>query len=519
MPAAPHPPPEDEHLWARILTEVQSRSASNLPQGSVLVLGSNESGKTSLIAHLQRNADQKKGAGLEYHYLEVNPDYRDGSYAYQLGSALPDVGPGESTRLGVWVLDGDPVYARLMRFALGQSADALDRSVVLLCASMAEPWLIYDALNNWAAILNDQVANSGAYDERVLRDARDRQTRFWQEYVEPLDSSSHSEMGAKVPSMDIDHVLLPLGESTLTKNLGMPIIVVITKCDAMATLEKEYDFKEEHFDFIQQHIRKFCLNYGAALVYTSVKETRNCDILHKYLLHRIYGFSFTMPARVVEKDAVFIPAGWDNEKKISILFENLNSMKHTDSYTEHIKKPVLRRPITKDAEVHAEDEQAFLARQQASFASQAAAPQAPSPTPGKRPSNVTESPLPARAKSAVAGAFPATSSTLNTGKKVVDGKALTGGVPPGAGADGSGSLAAFFNNLLKTKPGDAANGAVPNSGQVEVMSGQTPPTLNPQAELQRMLSQTSSTAENGDDEELDANRQNGNAEEATVASS
>ena len=27
---------------------------------------------------------------------------------------------------------------------------------------------------------------------------------------------------------------------------------------------------------------------------------------------------------VVEKDAVFIPAGWDNNKKIAILYENMH---------------------------------------------------------------------------------------------------------------------------------------------------------------------------------------------------
>jgi len=27
---------------------------------------------------------------------------------------------------------------------------------------------------------------------------------------------------------------------------------------------------------------------------------------------------------VVEKDAVFIPAGWDNDKKIAILYENMH---------------------------------------------------------------------------------------------------------------------------------------------------------------------------------------------------
>lgn len=49
-----------------------------------------------------------------------------------------------------------------------------------------------------------------------------------------------------------------------------------------------------------------CPPDGAALFYTSVKEEKNCDLLHKYLLHRIYGFPFTMPAYVVEKDSVFM---------------------------------------------------------------------------------------------------------------------------------------------------------------------------------------------------------------------
>ena len=76
--------------------------------------------------------------------------------------------------------------------------------------------------------------------------------------------------------------------------------------DYMSTLEKDYDYKEEQFDFIQQSIRKFCLQYGASLFYTSVKEDKNCDLLYKYLVHRIYNFPFRTPALVVEKDAVFM---------------------------------------------------------------------------------------------------------------------------------------------------------------------------------------------------------------------
>lgn len=40
--------------------------------------GDNESGKTTLIAKLQGVEDPKKGSGLEYAYIDVRDDYRDG---------------------------------------------------------------------------------------------------------------------------------------------------------------------------------------------------------------------------------------------------------------------------------------------------------------------------------------------------------------------------------------------------------------------------------------------------------
>jgi ethanolamine utilization protein EutP (predicted NTPase) len=42
------------------------------------VLGDKESGKTTLVAKLQGNEDPKKGAGLEYGYIDVRDEYRDG---------------------------------------------------------------------------------------------------------------------------------------------------------------------------------------------------------------------------------------------------------------------------------------------------------------------------------------------------------------------------------------------------------------------------------------------------------
>ena len=43
--------------------------------------------------------------------------------------------------------------------------------------------------------------------------------------------------------------------------------------------------------------------------------------------------------------SIFRPAGWDNDNKIKILHENLNSMKPEDSYEDVIAKPVSTRKV------------------------------------------------------------------------------------------------------------------------------------------------------------------------------
>lgn len=168
----------------------------------------------------------------------------------------------------------------------------------------------------------------------------------------------------------------------MTNNLGLDIVVVVTKTDYIQTLEKEHDYRDEHLDFMQQWIRRFCLQHGAALFYTSAKEDKNCDLLYKYLTHRIYGFPFHTPALVVEKDAVFIPSGWDNMKKIAILYENMQTCKPDDYYRDIIAQPATKKTVGKETEVLAEDEQAFLMRlQQISFGS------------GPQPARMGESPI------------------------------------------------------------------------------------------------------------------------------
>lgn len=63
--------------------------------------------------------------------------------------------------------------------------------------------------------------------------------------------------------------------------------------------------------------------------------------------------------------AFYSPAGWDNQKKISILYENMHSIKPDESYSETIAQPPSRKTVSnREIEVVTEDEQTFLARQQ-----------------------------------------------------------------------------------------------------------------------------------------------------------
>ena len=45
-----------------------------------------------------------------------------------------------------------------------------------------------------------------------------------------------------------------LPEGVLARNLGLDLIVVVNKTDYMVELEKDFDYKDEHFDFIQQAV-------------------------------------------------------------------------------------------------------------------------------------------------------------------------------------------------------------------------------------------------------------------------
>ncbi|VVC39323.1 Dynein family light intermediate chain,P-loop containing nucleoside triphosphate hydrolase [Cinara cedri] len=334
----------DVNQWNDLLLDVQNKSRKKLPENkNVLLLGDSKSGKTTLVTKLQGLKDSKQGWGMEYGYIQVRDDSTD-----------------ENAQLNVWTLDGDRSLKYLMKFALNEQN--FEDTTIILVASIKNPWKIMESLEFWSARLQDHIdcLNLGMEQTQNLRDkCVDRII----DYSPPDNLSYESSQKVRL-----------LNEGVLTKNLGLDVVVVITMTDCIKNLEID-NYSEEHFDYIQCCLRKFCLQFGAALFYVSVMEDKNCDLLYKYLMHRIYRFPFKTPALIVEKDSVFVPSGWDSMKKIEVLYENMQKIDPETHYSDAIPFPYEKQH--KEHELQDEEEQVFLARQLVLLNQNIAQPQTP----------------------------------------------------------------------------------------------------------------------------------------------
>ncbi|KPP57920.1 cytoplasmic dynein 1 light intermediate chain 1-like [Scleropages formosus] len=219
-------------------------------------------------------------------------------------------------------------------------------------------------------------------------------------------------------------------------------------------------------------------------------ENKNVDVLYKYLLHSLYGFPFALPPQVVEKDAVFVPSGWDNEKKIAILHENFQTLKADDGFEDVIVKPPVRK-FVHEKEVVAEDNQVFLVKLQSLLAKQPAVSggrpvDASNRGPGGSPRTTNRSapgnvpnvmPVQTGTKKIdptvkgrwAAFRFAPPSCFLGNGRPahalLLSRPSVTFAAAPPGGQTSEGVLANFFNSLLSKKTGSPGPaGSTPGGG-------------------------------------------------------
>jgi len=345
--------PNNENLWNSILSEASRNVTDRLESRTLVILGDRNCGKTTLIAKLQGIdiSEAGKGIALDYSFLDIY--------------TTTDQDDEPTTRLNVWQLEGEEEHKDLLKFCLNPSTIA--NSMILIVLDFSQPWNLVISLKRWLKIVEEHVSELiKQLPSGTIEDLKNYQIFDFQSYNESNISSfsGHSTKNIKKKKQVDEQTLLPLAPGVLTHNIGIPIAVVCNKSDVSMQLEKEYSYKESHFDFIHQYIRRICLSYGAGLIYMSAKKDRNCDVLFQYIRHKLYGFELQIKP-ILEREVMFFPSGYDSFKKISVDFQNQNLTRDPDDLFEDIIK-IPRTLVQKNNEIDpiiiSEDDQEFLSK-------------------------------------------------------------------------------------------------------------------------------------------------------------
>jgi len=280
---------------------------------------------------------------LDYSFIDVLSDEND-----------EDV----MSRIHVWQLDGDTDYKELIPLAL--SDDNFETSAILITLDIRKPWDLVSSLLSWCEFVEEHIHKH--ISPEILKKGKRRVIKYYQSFREGRAGRSRLNEDEEG---DDDNLDMEIDQEIISNNLGIPVIVVCTKCDYLDVLEVEKRYTPDHFIYMQTNLRSICLKYAATLIYSSAAKDINCDLLLHYLQHRLYSkVVFDREASTKERSEIFIPFGYDTAVKIDWDFKNQNLTTDIDyPYHEIIKPPTSKiKEDTTEPTIHAIPDDIFLER-------------------------------------------------------------------------------------------------------------------------------------------------------------
>lgn len=265
-------------------------------------------------------------AALDFSFLYVRDLSENDSQGIEIKSE------DDLPKLNIWSLQ-DSSKTELIEAVVKPSY--FDNMAIAIVLDLDQPWDVMNQLRKWMSAIKDSLLQRmmPKMADGMLKKMQNKIVAQWKTYEEPqLDEQGYlikklkkegkdntvnkenSDEEDQAAEEDV-RMEIPLPEGCLKVNLGIPIIVICSKVDLLQHGEKKV-LLEQNLDFIQKHIREYCLQFGATVIFTSATANRNLDVLYQYILHRLYNFDFIFKPEIVERDAVFLPAGFDSPNLI-----------------------------------------------------------------------------------------------------------------------------------------------------------------------------------------------------------
>lgn len=209
--------------------------------------------------------------------------------------------------------------------------DFLEDTIFAIVLDSSKPWQFLDQLSIWSDVIFEinkklflqlPVAKQNKMKKNI-----ENQFKF---YVNPDKSKIEDEKEEETPEGEGNQEemkealdLMDLEDGILNVNLGVPLLVIWTKSEVIATGEAMKYFSPR-FEFILKNLREFTLRYGATLMFTSAKKGTNMNVLNDYLRFIYFEEDFEHPPEINDKEGIFIPCGFDSPKLVQQLCPSIN---------------------------------------------------------------------------------------------------------------------------------------------------------------------------------------------------
>jgi len=207
----------------------------------------------------------------------------------------------------------------------------LRESLFVITLDTSQPWAMVPQLVAWLAMLQRLVAQAHASGCDADADTVRAEMRA---HIEELVG------GSSAPVAD---------------NLGVPLVIVLTKADAADTLVAEQQMTEAQWDYLQQALRTVALRFGSAVYATTQSRASSYDGVRAYIRHRLYSElpGVSMPpceAEIVTTDLshLRILPGWDSWAKIEAVQESFSCAAWSEAFARDMARPVPGAPDEAD---------------------------------------------------------------------------------------------------------------------------------------------------------------------------
>eukprot|EP01084_Bolivina_argentea_P106880 191146_1 len=292
---------KQSNLWRDFLkTAVQSGGRGLQQTGHLIVFGAPNSGKTSLVGQFgkleSKFVEMKKFLMMRYAYCHLTTSDSEDSYSL----------------LNIWQI-AEPPHADVLSVVIPK--EDMDKITYLICLDLSKPDIVEKEYKKWIECLtniqNKLISRCDAQKQEELKTKIFAHIQF---YTNPKDDIE------QLPDEQKDEI--DIQRESPTTNLGAPIIIVATKCDAFRKHFQAEADAEDHFEIMCSYIRYWSMEHGAASFSMSKGLKDQARRILSYVDHRVFSSKFDRGPNAVVKLAnlkekfLFIPAGFDSKETI-----------------------------------------------------------------------------------------------------------------------------------------------------------------------------------------------------------